>query len=93
MIDLPPSLANKWYLRYYYGNFSHNAKGIYDYYMGWYDANPAHLNPLPPKDTGKRMVEYMGGADAVIARAQKAYEEGKSRRISVSESLWSGWIC
>ena len=40
--------ASEWHVRGYYGTFSHNAKAVYQRYLGWYDANPANLNPLPP---------------------------------------------
>jgi alkyl sulfatase BDS1-like metallo-beta-lactamase superfamily hydrolase len=82
MIELPPSLASEWYLRGYYGSIKHCVRGIYSRYMGWYDANPTHLDPMPPRDTGKMMVEYMGGADAVIERAQRAFDEGKYRWVA-----------
>ncbi|MEW6352649.1 MAG: alkyl sulfatase dimerization domain-containing protein, partial [Thermodesulfobacteriota bacterium] len=81
-IELPPGLADKWYLRPYYGHIKHDVQGIYSLYVGWYDANPAHLDPLPPRETGTRMVEYMGGADAVIIKAQQAYDKGEYRWVA-----------
>jgi alkyl sulfatase BDS1-like metallo-beta-lactamase superfamily hydrolase len=47
--------------------------------MGWYDANPANLNPLPPEPAAKRYVEAMGGADAVLAMTAKAERDGELR--------------
>jgi alkyl sulfatase BDS1-like metallo-beta-lactamase superfamily hydrolase len=76
---LPDVLARQWFNRGYYGTMSHNSKAIYQRYLGWYDANPANLNPLPPEPTAKRYVEAMGGAAAVLARAEKAVEEGDLR--------------
>ena len=61
---------SEWSARGYYGTLSHNAKAVYQKYLGWYDANPANLNPLPPVESARKTVEYMGGADAVIARAR-----------------------
>jgi len=58
---------------------SHNSKAIYQRYLGWYDANPANLNPLPPEPAAERYVEAMGGADAVIAMATKAEKAGELR--------------
>ncbi len=46
----------------YYGTLSHNSKAVYQRYLGWYDANPANLYPLPPVERAKKLVEYMGGA-------------------------------
>ena len=65
-------LRKQWFNRGYYGTMSHNSKAVYQRYMGWYDANPAHLNPLPPEPMAKRYVAAMGGADAVIKQAAEA---------------------
>ena len=62
--ELPPVLAHEWYNRGYYGTMSHNSKAVYQRYIGWYDANPANLNPLPPEPAAKRYVEAMGGTAA-----------------------------
>jgi len=81
-LKLPPSLANEWSARGYYGTLSHNAKAIYQKYLGWYDANPAHLNPLPPAESARRAVEYMGGANAVMARAAEDFKQGNYRWVA-----------
>ena len=44
-------------------------RNIWRLYGGWYDGNPANLHPLPPEAAAKKYVEYMGGAEAVLARA------------------------
>lgn len=46
MIELPEELAKVWYTRQYYGTLTHNVKAVYQKYMGWYDANPVHLDEL-----------------------------------------------
>lgn len=79
VLALPEVLSKQWYNRGYYGTMSHNAKAVYQRYMGWYDANPANLNPLPPEPAAKNYVEAMGGADAVMVRAEKAAKEGDHR--------------
>ena len=28
----------------YYGTVAHNAKAVYQKFMGWYDSNPVNLN-------------------------------------------------
>lgn len=61
--SLPQPLANRWYARDYYGSVSHNVRAVYQRYMGFYDANPAHLNPLPPVASARRTIDWMGGAD------------------------------
>src|SRR5712692_5785201 len=85
-LALPQSLARTWHVRGYYGTISHNAKAIYQHYLGWYDANPANLNPLPPVERGRTYVEYMGGADAAIARAREDFAKGEYRFVAEAMS-------
>jgi len=80
-VKLPPGLAGDWAAREYYGTLSHNSKGVYQFYLGWYDGNPAHLNPLPPSESAKKTIEYMGGADAVLARARADFGAGNYRWV------------
>lgn len=82
MITLPKNLANKWYNRGYYGSINHNAKAVYQRYLGWYDSNPAHLYPLPPAQSAKHYVEFMGGAEAVIVKAKQSYAKGEYRWVA-----------
>jgi alkyl sulfatase BDS1-like metallo-beta-lactamase superfamily hydrolase len=79
VLKLPDVLSKQWFNRGYYGTMSHNAKAIYQRYLGWYDANPANLNPLPPEPAAKRYVDAMGGADKVLALAEKAEASGELR--------------
>lgn len=79
---LPPSLANVWANRGYYGSVNHNVKATYVLYLGWFDGNPATLHELPPVQASKRYVEFMGGADAVLEKARKSYEEGNYRWVA-----------
>ncbi len=81
-LRMPASLAQEWSARGYYGTLSHNAKAVYQKYLGWYDANPANLNPLPPVDYAKKTLEYMGGADAVLARAREDFKKGEFRWVA-----------
>ncbi len=81
-IKLPASLDGAWHARGYYGHIRHNVKAIYQKYLGWYDANPVNLDPLPPVEAGKKYVEYMGGADAILARAAKDFAKGEFRFIA-----------
>ena len=78
-VRLPQALASRWFNRGYYGTMMHNSRAVYQRYMGWYDANPANLNPLPPTEEGVRFVRAMGGADRVMAEGQRAYDEGDYR--------------
>jgi alkyl sulfatase BDS1-like metallo-beta-lactamase superfamily hydrolase len=81
-IQLPPELERAWSARGYYGSVSHNVKAIYQRYMGWFDGNPAHLWAHPPVEAAKRYVEFMGGADAVVEKARKSYDDGDLRWVA-----------
>ncbi|PYO55197.1 MAG: hypothetical protein DMD83_20780, partial [Candidatus Rokuibacteriota bacterium] len=85
-LTAPKGLASTWHARGYYGTLSHNAKAVYQRYIGWYDANPANLNPLPPVERGKKYVEYMGGAGAVIGRAREDFAKGEYRFVAEAMS-------
>ncbi len=78
-VQLPKSLADFMAVRGHYGDLRHNIKAVYQYYLGFFDGNPAHLNPLAPTDVGKRYVDLAGGADKAIAAAQKAFDQGDMR--------------
>ncbi len=78
-VRLPEALSARWFNHGYYGTMMHNSRAVYQRYMGWYDANPANLNPLPPAEEGARFVRAMGGADRVLAEGQRAFDEGDYR--------------
>jgi alkyl sulfatase BDS1-like metallo-beta-lactamase superfamily hydrolase len=79
LVTLPPSLANHWAGRGYYGAQSHNVRAVYNFYLGYFDGNPATLNPLPPAEAGAKYVAAMGGPDAVMKLGREAFEKGDYR--------------
>ncbi|WIM13405.1 alkyl sulfatase dimerization domain-containing protein [Enhydrobacter sp.] len=81
-IDLPAGLAERWSARGYYGTVNHNVKAVYQRYLSWYDGNPCNLHPLPPAPAARKLVEYMGGAAAVIARAREDFARGEFRWVA-----------
>lgn len=78
-IVLPPALAARFANRGYYGTVKHNAKAVYQWYFGWYDGNPANLDPLPPEAEAAKYVEFMGGADAVLEKSRASFDRGEYR--------------
>ncbi len=81
LIELPDELAQVWYNRGYYGTLSHNSRAVYNKYLGYFDGNPATLDPLRPDDRGTRYVELAGGPDALLEHAREAYESGDYRWV------------
>ena len=79
MVNLPAELDSTWASHGYYGSISHNARAIYNFYLGYFDGNPAHLHKLPPEPAAKKYVEFMGGADNVIKQSKKTYDNGEYR--------------
>jgi alkyl sulfatase BDS1-like metallo-beta-lactamase superfamily hydrolase len=80
-LRLPDSLGREFYNRDYYGTLYANARAVYVKYLGFYDGNPATLHPLTPGDAGRRYLDYMGGADAVVERARGDFERGDFRWV------------
>lgn len=78
-IAFPPEINNFWPDRGYYGTLKHNSRAVYQRYMGWYDGNPSDLDDLPPAEAAKKYVEYMGGEDAILDKAQKDFDNGNYR--------------
>jgi alkyl sulfatase BDS1-like metallo-beta-lactamase superfamily hydrolase len=79
---VPLGLAAEWSTHGYYGTVSHNAKAIYQFYLGWYDAVPANLHAHPPVERATRLIAALGGADRTLALAQNAMGEGDYRWAS-----------
>ena len=84
-VRLPPSLARTWSCRGYYGTVSHNVRAVYQRYLGFFDGNPAHLDPYPPAEAARRYVELAGGIEELLARARTAFKEGDYR--------WAAELC
>jgi len=77
-----PDEFDQSHVRGYYGTVSHNVRSVYNRYLGWYDGNPANLNPLPPIEAGTNYVEFMGGADEVLRRARESLDRGDYRWVA-----------
>ena len=57
-------------------------KAVYQRYLSWYDAHPANLHNLPPVPAAKKYVDYMGGMDALMQRAQADFDQGEYRWVA-----------
>ncbi len=81
-LTLPETIQSSFPNRGYYGTTRHNAKAVYQGYFGWYDGNPANLDPLPPEPAAERYIRMMGGADAVLTQAQVDFDQGEYRWVA-----------
>jgi alkyl sulfatase BDS1-like metallo-beta-lactamase superfamily hydrolase len=75
----PKSLQNQWAARSYHGSEEHNSRAVINRYLGYWDANPANLIPLSPRDSAPLYVDMMGGSAKIIAKGKELYEQGKYR--------------
>lgn len=81
---MPGSIQKSWHTNGYHGTYSHNARAVYNMYLGYFDMNPANLNPLPIKSESAKFVEYMGGPEAVLKKAQKDFSDGNYRFVATA---------
>jgi alkyl sulfatase BDS1-like metallo-beta-lactamase superfamily hydrolase len=81
---VPESQRAVWHTNGYHGTYNHNARGVVNRYLGFYDGNPANLNPLPTGAEATKFVEYMGGADAILRKARADFEKGEYRWVATA---------
>ncbi len=102
MIQLPAALEQVWYTRQYYGTLKHNVKAVYQKYMGWYDANPVHLDELTPSAYAQKLVEYLGDTEEVLNMARADFEAGEYQWVAEitntlvyadPDNLEARWLC
>ncbi len=75
--EVPAGLQTAWHCRGYHGSPEHNARGVIQRYLGFWDCNPATLIPLSPADSAPLYVEMMGGSEKIMARGRELHDEGK----------------
>lgn len=75
--ELPQGLQDKWFCRGYHGSPQHNARGVVQRYLGFWDCNPATLIPLSPTDSAPLYVEMMGGPENILARGRELHDAGQ----------------
>ena len=80
-LEMPDCLQQDFHNRGYYGTVRHNARAIYQNYLGWYDGNPANLDPLPPVEAGRRYVALAGGGDALLKLCQPLLQRAAGGRV------------
>jgi alkyl sulfatase BDS1-like metallo-beta-lactamase superfamily hydrolase len=76
---LPKSLQQQWAAHSYHGSEEHNSRAVINRYLGYWDANPATLMPLSPRDSAPLYVEMMGGAGKIMAKGEQLHGQGKYR--------------
>jgi len=67
-----------------YGQVESHAKQVYNARIGWMGRDVYEINPLPKAEQARKVVEAMGGVDAVVALAKAASDQG-----DIASSQWS----
>ena len=75
-VRLPERLANKDYLRPFYGHPEWGVRSVFAGYLGWFDGNPTNLFRLPPREEAERFVKLAGGAENLRSAAREALAGG-----------------
>ncbi len=80
--ELPGALATHFHNRGYYGTINHNVKAVVQLYVGWWDGNPANYFKYPEEIAAVKYVDFMGGEEAVLAKARQSFEDGDYRWVA-----------
>lgn len=78
----PKSLQDQWAAHSYHGSTEHNSRAVLNRYLGYWDANPATLMPLSPRDSAPLYVEMMGGAKKIMTKGRQLFDQGKYREAT-----------
>ena len=73
-MKLPGDLADKPYLKEFYGHVGNASRAYFAGTLGWFDGNPTSLGELPPVEEARRMVALIGGAARVRDAARAALD-------------------
>ena len=74
-VRLPRHLTEDPWIFPAYVDWEYNVRGQYRGIIGWFGEDTADLHPPTPNELGAVIVEMAGGADKIIARAQRAFDE------------------
>lgn len=74
-LHLPDSLSNSPVMQEHYGEFKFGVRGVYNGVMGWFGTDTAQLKPVSRDVEAERLVDAMGGKDAVAAETKRWLEE------------------
>lgn len=84
-VKLPKELADKPYLKEFYGKVSWSVRAYFAGTLGWFDGNPTNLAKLSPVECAERTIKLAGGAENVLQSAKRAADE--------SDHQWALELC
>jgi len=78
----PKSLQDQWAAHSYHGSSEHNSRAVITRYLGYWDANPATLILLSPRESAPLYVEMLGGAKKIMAKGKQLFDQGTYREAT-----------
>ena len=75
----PPELVARPYLRPIVDDPQFIVRGIWRFYSGWYDGNPARLKPPRDQDLAAEIARLAGGVSELVDRARQLMRDGNLR--------------
>jgi alkyl sulfatase BDS1-like metallo-beta-lactamase superfamily hydrolase len=89
---LPPHLARHAWLGEYYGTVKHSVRQVFSGLLGWFDGDPATLDPLPPRARAQRWIALAGGREALLRDIEacevRALAPETQRHDALDEYRW-----
>ena len=79
---VPQSQEQAWFTNGYHGSYSHNARAVLNLYLGYYDSNPANLNPLLTQEKSCTYVQA-SGADTMFNAAKEHFSAGRYQQATM----------
>ena len=88
MIELPQDLSSSPFLYEFYGTVRWSVKSIFNGYLGWFNGNPADLDPLSRKEEAQKFAKLVGGEAFLLNALEKSVlDEDMQWALELSDKL------
>ena len=88
LVDLPAAIKESPFLNEFYGTVRWSVKSIFNGYLGWFNGNPAELDPLSRKDEAQNFADLVGGEEALFLALTNAVNQNEMQwALELSDRL------
>jgi len=88
MVDLPTSIKGSPFLSEFYGTVRWSVKSIFNGYLGWFNGNPADLDPLSRKIEAQKLAKLVGSEQLLFEALEKSViDEDMQWALELSDKL------
>ena len=88
LVDLPAAIKESPFLNEFYGTIRWSVKSIFNGYLGWFNGNPAELDPLSRKDEAQKFSDLVGGEEALFLALTNAVNQNEMQwALELSDRL------